>query len=210
MTPSSATFDAHPSLRQATASAHARVDAIVGGGLRTVQDYAAYLRGMHRFVVASEAALADADLDLASRRQWLEVDLSTLRTPPLAAPLLPAAIRHPVARLGWEYVFAGAAIGARYLLRGAVALGFTSDHGARFLAGHANGDDWSRFRTRLQQAGLCEHDLARLCESAGAAFDVAETAFATAFDTRKSSNEALAATSHKPVAFNMAKQERLS
>ena len=165
-------------MRQITAAAHARVDAVVGGGLVTVGDYAAYLRGMHRFVLMSQVALLEGDL--GSPRQWLEADLATLHVAPLPRAAPPPVDAHHAAQLGWEYVIAGAAVGARYLLRHALALGYSADNGACFLAGHAAGSDWPKFLARLKRANLCEHDLQHLGDGALAAFAIAESAFNTA------------------------------
>ena len=173
-------LDAHQALRLATAAAHTRIDAVVGGGFCTAIDYGVYLRGMHRFIVVSQVALTEAGCGLASYREWLEADLSTLQLAPLRGEVPTPADGHPVAQLGWEYVIAGAAMGARYLLRNAQTLGYSSDHGARFLAGHAAGSHWPSFLVRLERASLSSHDLQRLCDAALAAFAAAQSAFTTA------------------------------
>lgn len=173
-------LDAHQALRQATAAAHARIDAVVGSGLRTAVDYGVYLRGMHRFIVVSQLALTEAGGDLAWYREWLEADLASLQLTPLRDRVSMRLDSHPVAQLGWEYVIAGAAMGARYLLRNAQTLGYSSDHGARFLAGHAAGSHWPCFLVRLQRANLSGPDLQRLGDAALAAFAAAESAFKTA------------------------------
>ena len=175
----------HHALRQATADAHARIDTIVGGGVHSHVGYAAYLRGMQRLVVVALQALpGHRELELHAGR--LACDLAALRVNALplteltdtdaATPMV-----DPVARMGWEYVISGASVGARYLLRQVQALGYSADHGASFLAGHAGGDDWPRFLTRLAQAELSPPQRQSLCSAALAAFAAAEHAFLAAY-----------------------------
>lgn len=170
----------HAFLRQATSAAHARVDAIVGGGLPTHAAYGAYVRGMERFVALSQDALPAPHPGLHACRQWLASDLSALHL--AALPRLEA--RQPAldatAQLGWEYVVAGAAIGARFLLRQAQALGYCAAHGASFLAGHAGGEHWPRFLSRLEDARLGPSDYPRLRDASLAAFAAAESALRAA------------------------------
>ena len=181
----------HHALRQATADAHARIDTIVGGGVHSHVGYAAYLRGMQRLVVVALQALpGHRELELHAER--LASDLSALRTDalPLTEQPLTGTLKNtdagtpmvdPVARMGWEYVISGASVGARYLLRQVQALGYSADHGASFLAGHAGGDDWPRFLARLAEAELSAPQRQSLCSAALAAFAAAEHAFLAAY-----------------------------
>jgi heme oxygenase len=171
---------AHQFLRDETSAAHARVDAIVGGGLHSHSAYAAYVRGMERFIAASQQALPDPQPRLRACREWLASDLSAMRIVALPEPRARPSAFDAVAQLGWEYVVAGAAIGARFLLRQAQALGYTAEHGARFLAGHAGGDHWPRFLTRLEHTAIGAADLPRLREAALMAFAAAEEALQAA------------------------------
>ena len=110
---------------------------------------------------------------------------TTTSHPPTSTTLMAAnagtPMIDPVARMGWEYVISGASVGARYLLRQVQALGYSADHGASFLAGHAGGDDWPRFLTRLAQAELSPPQRQSLCSAALAAFAAAEHAFLAAY-----------------------------
>lgn len=171
----------HHTLRDRTAAAHARIDAIVGDGLRDDDAYRAYLRGMHRFVASSEQALRASSCDLSTQRAWLESDLAVLGAAALAPTGVAAAAEHDAAaQLGWEYVVSGAAVGARYLLRSARALGYSADRGARFLAGHSTAQGWPDFLARLQRADLRGPALEHACAAALSAFAVAEAAFRAA------------------------------
>lgn len=165
-------------LRGATAAAHAQVDALAAPALHSADAYAAYLRGMHRFLRHSEHALRDDESgpDVRARRQWIEGDLATLGVPPLPADAPPAPLRRAADRLGWAYVIAGASLGARLMLRGVAGLGFDREHGARFLAGHAEGDAWPTLLQRLETTPLNHGDLDRMCAAARAAFAAAADA----------------------------------
>ena len=171
----------HLRLRQATVDAHARVDAVVGGSLDSVDGYGAYLRGMHGFISASAAALpASSGHIVTAPGTWLAEDLDVLQLRPLqpAAPV--RRLDDRAAQLGWEYVVAGASVGARYLLRGAQALGFGAGTGASFLSGHARSSTWPDFLATLDREALPGPAVDRACRAAALAFDAAERAFTMA------------------------------
>lgn len=171
----------HHALRIATADAHARIDAIVGGGVHSHVGYAAYLRGMQQLVAVALGALpGHGDLELHAERLASDVAALRIAPLPLSASDASAPVGDPVARMGWEYVISGASVGARYLLRQVRALGYSPDHGAAFLAGHAGGDDWPRFLARLAQAELSPPQRRHLCSAALSAFAAAERAFLAA------------------------------
>ncbi len=176
MTASAALLPAHRALRAATTDAHARVDAVLGGGLRSMADYGAYLRGMHGFVRDGQAALAHVSHALTTQRSQLERDMAALNVPPLPDAPPPAAVTDRAGQLGWGYVVAGSSIGARFLLREARALGCAAGHGADFLSGHAGGDAWPDFLRALDTAALTDTDHPRRCAAAGDAFGHAESA----------------------------------
>lgn len=165
-------------LRAATADAHGQVDALAADATRSASGYAAYLRGMHRFLAAGEQALrGDASAaGIRARRQWLEIDLDALGLAPIPAGAVTAPLQADAERLGWAYVIAGASLGAKVLLRGAAALGFDRAHGARFLAGHAGGDAWPSLLQRLDATALSHDDQDRMCAAARAAFAAAADA----------------------------------
>lgn len=164
---------AHQFLRHETSAAHARVDALVGGGLHCQAAYVAYLRGMERFVALTQQVFPESNPELRACRAWLASDLSVLGVAALPPLQGRRATLDAIAQLGWEYVVAGAAVGARFLLRQAQALGHSAEHGARFLAGHATGDHWPRFLARLQRADVDTRDFPRLRQAALAAFAAA-------------------------------------
>ncbi len=170
----------HELLRRATSEAHARLDGLVGDSLDSSEGYGMYLRGMHRFIRVSEGRLAGQGVMLGDARVRLEQDLAALSFEPIRAPSPAVAESDPVARIGWEYVVSGASVGARYLLRQAQQLGYSADHGARFLAGHAGDPIWPRFLVRLGQARFTSHELDTLRNAALDAFSAAESAFRTA------------------------------
>ncbi|GAB2505612.1 biliverdin-producing heme oxygenase [Lysobacter humi (ex Lee et al. 2017)] len=164
------------SLRQATASAHARLDARVGAALNDPARYPGYLRGMHRFLREATVALP-AGPGLAEAVAALEADLADVGATPLAiSPTRRVAT--PDEALGWRYVIAGASVGARVLQRRAAELGFDGGHGARFLALHAAGDAWADFLAEVDGRPADRH--AAVLHGASRAFHAAEAAFATA------------------------------
>jgi heme oxygenase len=159
-------------LREATAAAHARIDARVGNAFDDVGGYAAFLRAMHRFVRHARDVLADAP-DLDECETALAADLDVLGCRPLeAAPI--EADRRADARLGWRYVIAGSSLGARVLQRRALALGFDHAHGARYLALHAKGEAWTSLLGTLDALRLPADGERSACAGANAAFDCVE------------------------------------
>jgi heme oxygenase len=161
--------ETHRRLRQATATHHARLDATLGGGFATRNDYAAYLRGMQGFVADADVALG-GDAMTTRLHAWLRADCDALDlSTDLSDPDVTRA--DAAARLGWEYVVTGSSLGARFLLREVRALGFDTGRGASFLAGHAAGDDWLLFLRRLADS---EAAPLKVCGGAIDAFLAAE------------------------------------
>lgn len=165
-------------LRDATTDAHARLDARLGPAFDDAAGYAAFLRGMHRFLRAALAATG-GDPVIAASVQAIAQDLADLRLDPLD-PAAPVAVP-PGAACGWRYVVAGASLGARVLLPRARALGHDADHGARYLAAQAASDHWRTFLATLD-AAPADGDRAA-CDGARAAFAEAEASMREAFDT---------------------------
>lgn len=166
--------ETHRLLRQATAPYHARLDDILGGGFDDREHYAGYLRGMRGFLADADRALA-GDPMTRRLRAWLDGDCRALGLGPVEPASVPvAAVDTRAARLGWEYVIAGASLGARFLLRDAHRLGYAAGRGASFLAHHAAGEDWSQFLRRLAAETLAPAELPRLCAGAIDAFVAAE------------------------------------
>lgn len=163
-------------LRQDTHDAHARVDALLGGGIADLETYRRYPSGMQRFLAACEDALLPA-WPMAPLQALLADDMQALAvgpTPSLAAPL--PATDEP-SRLGVAYVVGGASVGARQLARQAEALGFGPGRAASFLHGFAQGSMWNGVLASLDAARLDPHQTDRCRAAAVAAFATAEAAF---------------------------------
>lgn len=159
-------------LREATAVAHARVDARVGDAFDDAAAYATFLQAMHRFVRNARGVLADAP-DLAACEAALADDLDVLGRASLA-PEGDACDTRDDARLGWRYVIAGSSLGARVLLKRAQALGFDEARGARYLALHARGDAWASLVGTLDALRLPAAAEQAAFAGANAAFECVE------------------------------------
>jgi heme oxygenase len=167
-------------LRSSTSDAHARVDALVGGGFADAAAYRHYLRGMHGFLAASQAALG-GDWPLQSLRLQLADDMRMLGVHASPGSRRPA-LDDDAARLGWAYVVAGASVGARVLVRQAGNLGYDAGSGAGFLHRFARAPMWPAVLSRLEEAGFGPEQAGRCRDAAAAAFASAETAFRRARD----------------------------
>lgn len=167
-------------MREATADAHARVDALMAHGFNDARGYRAYLSGMQGFV----AALLPAVRAQAEAMRWplpdwdglLRQDMDHLQAGAIGgiAPL-PGCDR--AAALGALYVLEGSSLGARLLVRRAGALGYGASDGAAFLHAHADGEAgkrWPAFLALLESEHHPGTD-APACQAAGRAFDLAET-----------------------------------
>jgi heme oxygenase len=166
----------HQVLRAHTASAHARVDAGLGGGLRDAGAYAAYLEGMAEFLDVARAFIDDDWLDAA--RHHLAADLG--RGPaPDAQPRAGRTIDRAQAA-GWRYVIAGSTLGARVLLRDARALDAGAGSGTAFLSSFAASDAWPRCLAQLRDAAFDDTSRQRACDAALGAFHAAEAALTRA------------------------------
>lgn len=164
-------------LRNDTSDAHRRVDALVGGGFSDESAYRRYLRGMQRFLAASRPALGPA-WPLAPLQALLLEDMRTLGIQPARdVPADPNPSGDEAARLGIAYVVGGASVGARRLLREAVALGFGPQRSAAFLHGFAHSPMWACVLSRLDAARLDADQTDRCSAAAVAAFATAEAAF---------------------------------
>lgn len=163
-------------LREATAAAHARVDASAGSAFTTLAAYGAFLRSMHAFLRHARAALGADGAWLDEHVEALAADLDDLGAAP--EPLEPriAGVTGPAA-LGWRYVVAGSALGARVLVRRALALGVDAHRGARYLTLAATGEPWARLLADLEAGPVDPHVEAAACAAALDAFAAAEAAF---------------------------------
>jgi heme oxygenase len=163
-------------LRRATGRAHARVDALLPHGVGRRSDYAAYLRAMHRFI--AHAALPDG-----ARERYLPLIRDDLRTLGITADdtHVEGAWPHDhYERLGWAYVFEGSSLGARVLLRQAIALGFDGAVGARYLNEHAASAQWPDVLRQLEDSSPDPGQLERLVAAGNAAFATVEAALVDA------------------------------
>lgn len=164
-------------LREATADAHARLDARVAPAFDDVDGYTAFLRGMSRFVEAAAAATGDASF--ATARAALAEDLEDLGLRTLDAPVVTRI--DAAAATGWRYVAAGSSLGARLLLPKARALGFDAGFGAHYLSDQAAGTHWRDFLATLDPAHSAS-DADAAVDGALAAFACAEHAMIAAFE----------------------------
>lgn len=157
-------------------------------GLATHADYRAYLHGMHAFV----ASVVPQVIAHAAAWRWplpdwqasLARDLDAVAPGWIGLEAEAGAPLEPDAAAGALYVMEGSALGARTLLRDAVALGHDAAHGATFLHAHAvggRGRRWSRFLTLLEDLGR-GLDRRKACAAAEQTFQVAERCFARARD----------------------------
>lgn len=164
-------------LKAATTEAHEVVDNTVMSAqpFASRANYERFLRfqyRLHRHVEPLYAAAAFQPLlpELAdrSRLDALEQDFADLGLTPPAAEEGP---ERPLAEaLGWLYVVEGSNMGAAFLAKDAAKIGFSSEFGARHLAGHAEGRGlhWRRFTAGLDAVELAP-DQEREAEAAATA-----------------------------------------
>lgn len=172
-------------LRAATADAHARVDALMGGGFGDERGYRAYLGGMQGFV----SVLLPAVREQATALHWPLPDWDGLLRQDMAHTgaeslrvLAPLPVCDRAQALGALYVMEGASLGARMLVRQAQVLGHGPHGGALFLHAHADGEAgqrWPRFLALLES----EHRASTAqtaCAAAQDAFLLAEHCLSSA------------------------------
>lgn len=173
-------------LKQATASAHEALDAMVGS-FATVADYRRYLAGIAAFRLPVEAWLLSVSLPPAFSdwqpgyvRDELKADLVDLGAP---EPAPAEAFSPPEGDgvVGLLYVLEGSSLGARLLAKRAEALGFSAKYGARHLFSQAgNFSNWRAFSARMENVrGYDDRAAARW---ANTAFDYARNAFESALN----------------------------
>ncbi|MFN3830963.1 MAG: biliverdin-producing heme oxygenase [Allorhizobium sp.] len=173
-------------LKEATAEAHAALDAMVGH-FQTLDDYKLYLTGIASFRLPVEAWLSQtrlpADLDGYAPHMVqpeLEADLADLQAP---EPKNQQAFRPPEGDgvVGLLYVLEGSSLGARLLAKRAEALGLSANFGARHLFSQArNFSSWRALSERMENVrGYDDRAAARW---ANTAFDYARSAFESALN----------------------------
>lgn len=142
---------AHRALRDGTAAAHERVDAVFARfDLSDRRDYAAFLGAHAEAMLPFEAALDAADPDRVvpdwrdrRRGDLLRADLAELGMEQADAPF-PRFGSDVAAAAGTIYVLEGSRMGARLLAR---RVG--PDLPARFLNAHQSPDIWRKLLSRL-------------------------------------------------------------
>ena len=162
-------------LRSATRAQHGRLAALFPRGLACDRDYRHYLPGMRAIVAAVVRADASLHRAYAESLQRLDDDLAALGCP--AQPPACSAIDASLHRLGYRYVIDGSSMGARVLVRDAMALGWTPSRGASFLAYHVRRGHaaWPRLKRTL--AATDSTDAGALVTGAVAAFAFVADAF---------------------------------
>ncbi|WP_166432824.1 biliverdin-producing heme oxygenase [Luteimonas yindakuii] len=162
--------DVRDRLRDATLSAHQRLDGLLASGLADIRTYHGYVRGMHRFIGDAEVVLDEPPL----RSLWLARDLVALEQAPLPPRGVLRRVTDADERLGWQYVIAGSSMGARVLVRDARRLGLTAGRGATFLDRHAIDGEWPGVVRQLQALDPTGTREALLARGAHDAFAAAE------------------------------------
>lgn len=166
-------------LREATAGAHAALEAEVGD-IATLPAYRRYLEGLHRFRTAVEPGIAEACATLlpAARPSpiaaALAQDMRDLGMDPGPVDAVPAPADRDAA-VGALYVLEGASLGARVLVRHAAALGLGATHGARHLALQCDPAGWRSFLAMLDAEP--DIDIEAAAAAARHGFDQARHAF---------------------------------
>lgn len=168
-------------LRQATAAAHARVDAQVGP-LDSHAAYVDYLKGMRGFLAAA-AAMLDPEPALPPLLRALDRDLESAGVhggPTGPRGPGPVVGEDEAGRLGWRYVTAGASVGARMLRRQVMLLQPLPR--CEFLGGYSNSGLWPECLQRLSEASLDAEARERCVAAARLAFQAAEHSFSRALE----------------------------
>lgn len=166
----------HQQLRHHTAAAHARLDAALGGALRTASDYVAYARGMAIFLARAATVLGSAHPLLARAHAALSLDIGA-QVPGFAGDADPDS--DIARRIGWEYVVTGSTLGAQLLLRDVRGREYGQEVGTRFLASYAASGAWLVFLRGLEEVRLDAAARVRACSAALDAFQCAEQALAS-------------------------------
>ncbi|WP_429930701.1 biliverdin-producing heme oxygenase [Agrobacterium vitis] len=173
-------------LKEATADAHAELDAVIGD-FGSPAAYRAYLLGMARFRLPLEDMIA-RHAPQAPFTTWpgpwqpvmigngLRADLQALE---LEEKHWQAAVPQPREAedwLGLFYVLEGSALGAKLLAKRAALLGYGPTHGGAHLFGQVgNFSSWPAFLTLMEE--LRDLDEGKLVAFANATFTYAYAAF---------------------------------
>lgn len=172
-------------LKAATSAAHGRLDKriMAADPFGSPERYGRFLLVQHAFHREIDALYDNPVLDgllpdLAGRRRLalIKADLADLGidTPAIGTPpRFGAQIDLPTA-LGWLYVAEGSNLGAAFLLKDAMKLGFSETRGARHLAGapEGRGLHWRTFTAALDTIELSGAENERVIDGAETAFGV--------------------------------------
>ncbi|KAA3517459.1 biliverdin-producing heme oxygenase [Agrobacterium vitis] len=173
-------------LKEATADAHAELDAVIGD-FSSPAAYRAYLLGMARFRLPLEEMIAQQDPQapfISWQGTWkpvmighgLRADLQTLE---LEDERWQSTVPQPEAAedwLGLFYVLEGSALGAKLLAKRAALLGYGPTHGGAHLFAQAgNFSSWPAFLDLMEE--LRDLDEGKLVAFANATFAYAYAAF---------------------------------
>lgn len=167
-------------LRAHTAEAHGRLDTLTGE-LGTLEDYQSFLVRSHRFRQVAEACAGSALWSPLILLPDIARDLADLRVMEPPEPRIALDLSTPSECLGASYVLEGSALGARLLLRRAIALGLSAEFGARHLA-HQSGDKgrWKSFLALLDAPGSV--DRAETLQGARRMFEAALALYSEKID----------------------------
>ncbi|MVA72006.1 heme oxygenase [Agrobacterium vitis] len=173
-------------LKEATADAHAELDAVIGD-FSSPAAYRAYLLGMARFRLPLEEMIAQ-QAQRAPFVSWpgtwkpvmignmLRADMQTLE---LEDDRCQASVPQPQKTedwLGLFYVLEGSALGAKLLAKRAALLGYGPTHGGAHLFAQAgNFSSWPTFLHLMEE--LRDLDEGKLVAFANATFAYAYAAF---------------------------------
>jgi len=173
-------------IKQATSSAHDRLDQVILDyrPFAAPHRYRLFLRMQHGFhgslqhlyrALASDPRLSG--FRCYSRFSRIEEDLRDLgENPSLIAATVhhePPILQNLPSALGWLYVAEGSNLGAAFLLKEAMKLGFSETFGARHLAAPAEGRGayWRSFTAVLDAIDLPEEAEAHVIRGAQHAFE---------------------------------------
>jgi heme oxygenase len=157
----------HTRLRAATASAHARVDGLIGARhyFETPEQFRTYLSCMRNFHAAFDAASSPIDPGWCSLWKtdrlaaWAEDDLLSSGGKPERGQTQPMpGFVSPSALLGALYVVAGSALGARVLHRLSVERHLPATGGSQYLHALAHAVRWSDFIVFLESSEIASED----------------------------------------------------
>jgi heme oxygenase len=178
-------------LKEATAAAHARVDALMDLPAMTAPRYCAALAGLRdthviveRELLRHAPALAAFGYDVATRSKlpWLDADLAALGVA-LDAPSasLAMVLDDSAAAFGAIYVMEGSMFGGRIIARHMIpALGVTTSEGCRYFTGYGanTGNRWRETSISITRAAaaLGEDGADKMLAAANNTFALVESA----------------------------------